>query len=85
MSGNDKIDPDSMDRVLPDGSYAISYHPKEGYRVYLPNHNPHDGDQVSDEALALIACAARLPDDPDFRAEQVAWMERMHQEIKAQE
>jgi hypothetical protein len=81
MSKNDRIAPDAQGTLLPEGSYAVCYHPEHGYRVMLPDHE----NELPEEALALVACGARLPDDPDFRAEQVAWMERMHQEIKAQE
>lgn len=80
MSDNDSSTPGAQGTLLPEGSYAISYHPEHGYQVMLPDHD----DELPEEALALVACGARLPNDAEFRRKQVAWMEGMHQEIKAQ-
>lgn len=71
--------------VLPLDAFAVTFEPGQGFNLYLPRSVSESGGDVPDEATALLACAARLKNDPAFLREQVAWMEKQGAEMTAAE
>ena len=75
-------DPEEESGLPPDG-YAVLFVPERGFEVHLPKSMANTVAELPDAATALLACATRLANDPEFLAEQVKWMERQRDPISS--
>lgn len=58
-----------------EGAFALTWHPEAGFSLLTPNGWQDSEEPVPDEVTALLACAGKLKNEPEFIKEMVAWME----------